>query len=64
MHQVQEGVEIEVGVRAVRTARCKASVRIWPLSSTTSVSIAATLWYLATEIRWLPSLTKYVSPTL
>jgi hypothetical protein len=49
---------IDVSVRAVRTARCIASVRIWALISTTSASIAATLWYSATEIRWLPSLTK------
>ena len=47
MRQAQEGVVIGVGVRAMRTVRCIASARIWPLSSTTSASMAATLWYLA-----------------
>jgi hypothetical protein len=65
MYQAQEGVVVVVDVRALRTVRFIASVRIcWPPSFTTSASMAATLWYLATEIRGLPSLTKYVLPNL
>ena len=46
MYHAQEGVVVGVDVRALRTVRFIASVRIcWPPSFTTSASMAATLGY-------------------